>query len=719
MNSINSLSIVIPTHNRPGKLLALLESIEQSLKSSKLQPEILVVDDGSDADPGEEIRSWLDEPDRFLIISPVAKGPSHARNTGVERSNPKSNWILLLDDDVVVDPQYFHHLQSLEPPDDCVGIEGFTQVESGQSPWVSHPARKDFFGGFGSGNILYKRADFLAVGGFDEVYFDPGSGVHFREDTDLGLRILDRGRIIEEKNLKALHGSGPKKDLSFLLRDARKYRFDPYFLKKNPQGRQWIGGAFRKGRLGTYQLRGWISDLVIISLFFSLLYPQILVSTAGFYLILSVLIFRDYSLGFYDVLRAALVLVPYPFVHSGFYWRGFLEFRLLGPVTPRGIHDSGRKGLRILHVVRQFWPTEGGMQGFVLSLSQRLMGLGHDIEVLTLDHALHYQAQFSPEETLATQTGSIKIHRIKAHGPAFFFWPYLPELDWERFDIVHVHGMDLFLERFTRLKHRGKLSCPLILSTHGGFFHSSRFRWIKKIWFHNLSPRALDTCDRVLASSAQDLELFKSIDESVELLENGVELKDLSVSGKIPNLASWLYVGGFQAHKQVPLLIEFFSQAYSSYPELRLTLVGEGPLRKQCEALVQAHGLEQVVCFAGTVEREDLVKLYHGAGLFLSAASYEGFGLAVVEAMAAGALLLLSDIEAFKAFTPNNDTGQRVDFSDLSSARRGFERLYELDGEVLRSMSERCTQISARFDWDTVSHEFENHYLTLVREKEH
>jgi alpha-1,3-mannosyltransferase len=714
LSQIDFLSIVIPTLNRGLELKNLLRSIDEALESTSIKVEILVVNDGSDEGHTEFLRPWLEQENHFLIESPISMGPSHARNCGVSKSSRQSDWVLFLDDDLTLDSQYFIYLQSLELPDNCVGIEGLTRVDSTQSPWVRHPSREDFFGGFGSGNILYRKVDFLAVGGFDEVFFDSATGVHFREDTDLGLRMLHRGQILREKTLVATHGSGSQRDYWFLVRDAQKYMFDPYFLGKNPEGREWIGGPFRRGRLGTRQLRGLVSDLLILSLIFSGLDLRFLFLCSSLYLLLFLLIFRDYRLGFYDYLVAPLALLPYPFMHSGSYWRGYLRFRFWGLPAPKGVEGHGKRGLRILHLVRQFWPTEGGMQGFVLCLSQKLLSMGHEVEILTLDHALHYEARFPLEETLDTNEGQIKIHRVQALGPSFFFWPRFQEFDWKKFDIIHVHGVDLFLERVAWLKRQGKLTCPLVLSTHGGFFHSSRFKWIKKLWFHSLTPFTLDACDKVLASSTQDLKLFKPVYDSVELLENGVNLEGLSSPGKTPDLTNWLYVGGFQGHKQLPMLIAFFSKVHKKYPEIRLNLVGEGIGRSKAEREVSRLGLSEAVCFMGTLERQDLVTLYQEAGLFVSASAYEGFGISVVEAMAAGCLLLLNEIPAFKSFIPEQGNGRLTCFSGSESALLAFETLYRLDDLCLQSMSRLSTEISQKFDWEPVSQEFENHYLSLI-----
>ena len=63
----------------------------------------------------------------------------------------------------------------------------------------------DFTVGFGTGNILYKKRFFIEIGGFDLNFFHPVYKSHFREDTDLGLRTIKKGKAIKAPSLIAHH----------------------------------------------------------------------------------------------------------------------------------------------------------------------------------------------------------------------------------------------------------------------------------------------------------------------------------------------------------------------------------------------------------------------------------------------------------------------------------------------------------------------------------
>ena len=68
---------------------------------------------------------------------------------------------------------------------------------------------------------------------------------------------------------------------------------------------------------------------------------------------------------------------------------------------------------------------------------------------------------------------------------------------------------------------------------------------------------------------------------------------------------------------------------------LRATIVGEGPQRRLMERYLRTRGMDWVE-LPGRVDREDLRRLHHGADVYLTTARLEAFGIAALEARAAG-----------------------------------------------------------------------------------
>lgn len=322
------LSIIIPSLNRPVRLMQCLLSIRRMLDHCQVVSEVLLVDDGSNntvAARYAEISRELD----CILVRTTGLGPSGARNTGALKA--KGDWIYFVDDDIIL-LQNTLSWWSESKEVLYAGYQGITKVDS-QLQWnQASPSASDFEGGFGSGNIIYRRELFIKLGGFDESYFLKSLGIHFREDTDLGLRFVREGYDIPvNRQMLAHHPSSDIKDPWFILKDALKYYFEPYFKLRNPEARKWIGTAFKRGVLGTFQLRGLVSLLILFLAPFTVLNVVIVVPLIILYLLLSYLLFRKLSFESEFLIYVPVVLLCYPWIHSLSYLIGYF----FGPKNPK------------------------------------------------------------------------------------------------------------------------------------------------------------------------------------------------------------------------------------------------------------------------------------------------------------------------------------------------------------------------------------------------
>jgi glycosyltransferase involved in cell wall biosynthesis len=97
-----SVSVIIPTFNRPALLAQAVKSVlEQTCRAL----EIIILDNGSDAEHLNELSKIGNSNDLINLVRLQSnKGPGHARNIGIEKS--KGDWILFLDDDDILAPDF-------------------------------------------------------------------------------------------------------------------------------------------------------------------------------------------------------------------------------------------------------------------------------------------------------------------------------------------------------------------------------------------------------------------------------------------------------------------------------------------------------------------------------------------------------------------------------------------------------------------------------------
>lgn len=112
------------------------------------------------------------------------------------------------------------------------------------------------------------------------------------------------------------------------------------------------------------------------------------------------------------------------------------------------------------------------------------------------------------------------------------------------------------------------------------------------------------------------------------------------------------HVGRLAVQKNPKMLIDIFEAVLEKEPSAVLLSVGNGELRDEIHAYVQQKHLENAVLFLG--ERNDVNEILQAADVFLFPSLYEGLGIALIEAQAAGLHCVVSDVINQEALVTDN-----------------------------------------------------------------
>ena len=138
-------------------------------------------------------------------------------------------------------------------------------------------------------------------------------------------------------------------------------------------------------------------------------------------------------------------------------------------------------------------------------------------------------------------------------------------------------------------------------------------------------------------------------------------------------------------------LVKAFSIVRNKIPESRLWLIGEGQERVRLEALIEQLNLKESVIFWGN--RSDIPELLGQMDIFVfSTSEEEGFGIAVIEAMAAGLPIIATDVSACREVLGNGGAGLLIDENDPDMMSQSIERL-------LLSSEQRATWGNRAFNY--------------------
>lgn len=364
--------------------------------------------------------------------------------------------------------------------------------------------------------------------------------------------------------------------------------------------------------------------------------------------------------------------------------------------------------LRILQVTRVYWPNIGGIERHVQWIAEHLVRRGHRCDVVTLDRSF---ADGSPYPPYDLHNG-VNIYRVPFQGSTRY--PLAPRVRRfvGRYDVVHVHAVDFMADylAFTRSLH-GR---PLVLSTHGGFFHTAFARPLKELWFRTVTRQMLRRMDMVLYTSEQDAELFAPVTPRGRLLRQAVDTAPYAALDTEPTPGAWITVGRVDVHKGIADLLRTLAVLKDKDPRpFQLQVIGPAVvpgLVESLSALRDELGLTDRVHFRGKVSTEALWEAARTAELGLYPSEYESFGISVVETMAAGVIPILSDIRAFRYIVADGGGGFVTDFRKPAEAAAVIARARDADQPALRAAARRR---AATYDMAAVVDELEGLYDSL------
>ena len=368
--------------------------------------------------------------------------------------------------------------------------------------------------------------------------------------------------------------------------------------------------------------------------------------------------------------------------------------------------------MRVLHVVRQFHPSIGGIESVVLGLAREQRRKGIDAEVLTLDRLFTDPGTRLP--AIDTVDG-IHVRRVPYTGSRRY--PIAPRVlkHLRGFDLIHVHGVDFFSDFLAATQPlHGR---PLALSTHGGFFHTSFARSLKKVYFQTVTRTAMRRYRRVFACSASDEALFRSVaGDRVALIENGVDTRKFAGCASIIHRPRFIYFGRFARHKGLLELIAAFDVVHRYRPDAELVLIGndwDGSLPAIMRAAERGI-VEGYISIESDLDDAAVAERIAGCSYFVSASRYEGFGLTVVEALGAGLYPVTNAIPSFARIIGDAGIGTLTDFDDAEEAARAMLEAIAATEPVYDMRRDAAMRAVRRYAWPTVERQFRDEYEQIL-----
>jgi phosphatidylinositol alpha-mannosyltransferase len=357
------------------------------------------------------------------------------------------------------------------------------------------------------------------------------------------------------------------------------------------------------------------------------------------------------------------------------------------------------------------YPLPGGVTQHVRFLYENLRLRGHEVRILTSSHGL----QRSSEGDVIRLGKGFSMPSNGSVGTITLSPRYVSQahdlLERERFDLLHFH------EPFVPF-----LSLVLLnqsQSVNIGTFHAYG-GWSPAYEFGSRALRAYAERlhGRIAVSAAARHFIDRYFPGDYKVIPNGV---DMDRFRKAVPLTRWqdgtrniLFVGRFEPRKGVLELLKAYRILRRTGLDCRLLIVGGGPQEREARRYVATRRL-QGVHFLGRVGDDERNQLFRTADVYCSPATgRESFGIVLLEAMAAGAPIVASDIHGYKGVVRRGREALLVPPKDHKELAAALGELLR-NRELAAAMSAAGPLRAEEFSWPRVTAKVDDYYGFVIR----
>lgn len=687
------VSVVINTLDRADALGVLLDALT---RITYRQIEVVVVAGPCSDHTNEVLARW--EGAVKVLRCPEAN-LSMSRNIGIAAC--AADFVAFIDDDAVPEPAWLDELMAGFDGDEqaeVAAVGGWVWDHTGHALQCRHTgadrlgnARPDYplpldrlsfpgsqvFPYAPGGNAVYRRDALVAVGGFDEEY------QYYLEETDLCVRLIDRGWQIRQVDGGAIH----HKFLPSGIRTSTKVLRDRFAVIKNKVYFSMVNG------LADHSITEVLADDAEFCQHhrndarWHLEHGNMTAEEAERSL---ASIDRGWEAGLAAGLRGRVALGFGPDRPSAAEPDPYLPFPMPEPPSPR---------LRLCFVTQTLPPTViGGIGRYVLDLSRELAARGHEIHIVTsaeghatVDleqgvwvHRIRKDTDAGAEaaglpilrgedlvvpDRLADNALAVlaEVRRIAARAPLDAV--YAAMWDVEQLEVLRRTDLPVVTALVTTfaitLRTRPEWAANTEFMTHFGTPLLELERWVLA---HSHRLHAISEAIRVDVELTSDV-VLDDHRVIVEPLGSVDRVADPRPSGQQRNPCTVLFVGRFEKRKGIDLLLAAVPGLLESVPDATVVMVGRNDLpgesgRPYAEEFLEAHADAPWigrVDIRGEVDDDELWDLYRDAGVLVAPSRFESFGLIYVEAMMAGVPVVALDAGAAPEVVDHATTGLLVE----------------------------------------------------------
>ena len=367
------------------------------------------------------------------------------------------------------------------------------------------------------------------------------------------------------------------------------------------------------------------------------------------------------------------------------------------------------------------YPTFGGSGVLATELGKALADMGHNVHFITYQQPVR----------LTGFSANIFYHEVRVPTyPLFDFPPYETALSSTLVDVVKNNHLDLLHVHYAIphasaaymakkiLEHDG-IHIPFITTLHGTDITLVG----KDKTYAPVVSFSINQSDAITAVSnnlrEETFANFK-LEKEISVIHNFVDIhrfnkKPIDAFRKViapEGEKIILHASNFRKIKRIADVIHTYDAIRKEIPA-KLLLVGDGPERPMAEELCRELGFDEDARFVG--KQQDMEEIYAIADLFLLPSEYESFGLAALEAMAAGTPVVATNAGGLPEIITHGKNGFLSDIGDVESMGENAKKILSNE-KMHNSFKISAREQALKFDIDNIVPLYESLYKKVLAE---
>jgi glycogen(starch) synthase len=393
--------------------------------------------------------------------------------------------------------------------------------------------------------------------------------------------------------------------------------------------------------------------------------------------------------------------------------------------------------MRILMLSWEYPPhVVGGLGKHVAELVPALGAQGVEVHLVTprwvnakveehLEGAVIYRVNPPAVEMHNFYTGAWQTN-LKLEDKSEHLWQELGG-----FDVIHGHD---WLVAFAACALKRNFKTPLLSTIHATERGRSRGTLTSDVqqainnaeWWLTYESWRVICCSEYMAYQVR--EFFQVPPDKVDVVPNGVDVSRFEMWNGVdlthfrnryalPGEKIIFYVGRVVYEKGVHVLVEAVPRIVEAYPQAKFVVAGTGDMLAQLQHRAWELGVAHKILFTGFIPDEERDRLFKVADCAVFPSLYEPFGIVALEAMAAGAPVVVSEVGGLKEVVHHAETGITVYPNDVGSLTWGVLHTLQHPQWTRTRVANARRKVIEDYNWTRIATRTSAIYQRIAQER--